>query len=133
MNKWKRLLDVRGTKYAYLGLAMIANLVWVLLFFSGVDWVILSYADITQGLDTTLMLGVFLGALTIAFFITQIANDGRGVTYGLYGGFAGMLIAVLATYASGLLAALVGLMAILGGFNGGTLGEGLRRVRQQNK
>lgn len=127
----QKLLDVRGTKYAYLGLAMIANLVWAVLLMSAIDWILANYATLVSGIDVSMMLGMFLGALAIAFGMSQFANDGRGVTYGIYGGLAGMVVVVILTFSSGLLAALVGLATLLGGFNGGTLGEGFRRARRK--
>jgi len=128
--KLSRMLDPRGTKYAYLGLAMAANIAWALIFFSLVDSLMLRYGDQMRGVDTTLMLGIFLGSLTIGFLITQLAKDRRGPTYGIYGGIAGLVVIVLMTWKTGLLSALVGFMAIFGGINGGTLGEMYRHVRQ---
>ena len=128
------MLDPRGTKYAYLVLAMVLNIAWALLFFSLMDSMMLRYGELMQGVDTTLMLGIFLGALTIGFLITLVAKDRRGPTYGIYGGIAGLVVIVLMTWKSGLLAALVGFMAIFGGINGGTLGEMSQQIqRKKNK
>lgn len=128
------MLDPRGTKYAYLILAMVLNIAWALLFFSLVDSMMLRYGSLMQGVDTTLMLGIFLGSLTIGFLITLIAKDRRGPTYGIYGGMAGLVVIVLMTWKSGLLAPLVGFMAVFGGINGGTLGEMYQQIqRKKNK
>ena len=128
--KLSRLLDPRGTKIAYLGLAMAGNVAWALVFFSLVDSMVARYGELMTGLDTTLMLGIFLGSLAIGFLISIIAKDKRGLTYGIYGGLAGMLVIGLMTWKSGLLSALVGLMAVFGGFNGGSLGEMFQRTRK---
>ena len=128
--KLSRMLDPRGTKIAYLVLAMVANVVWAIAFFSLVDSLMLRYGELMQGVDTTLMLGIFLGSLTIGFVVTQIAKDHRGPTYGIYGGIAGMVVIVLMTWKSGLLSALVAFMAIFGGINGGTLGEMYQKIRR---
>lgn len=125
------MLDPRGTKYAYLILAMVLNIAWALLFFSLMDTMMLRYGELMQGVDTTLMLGIFLGALTIGFLITLVAKDRRGPTYGIYGGMAGLVVIVLMTWKSGLLAALVGFMAIFGGINGGTLGEMYQQIQRK--
>ena len=125
------MLDPRGTKYAYLILAMVLNIAWALLFFSLMDTIMLRYGELMQGVDTTLMLGIFLGALTIGFLITLVAKDRRGPTYGIYGGMAGLVVIVLMTWKSGLLAALVGFMAIFGGINGGTLGEMYQQIQRK--
>ncbi|MFZ3071164.1 MAG: hypothetical protein WA110_08605 [Anaerolineaceae bacterium] len=133
MQKPSSVLDLRGTKIAYIILAMVANIAMAILFFSLVDWLMLTYGEQVTGVDTTLMLGIFLGSLLIGFLMSRIAKDGRGITYGLYGGLAGLVVVVLMTWKSGLLAALVGLMAVLGGYNGGSLGEGYRRVQKKNR
>ena len=129
--KLSRLLDPRGTKYAYLGLAMVLNIAWALLFFSLIDTMMLRYGELMQGVDTTLMLGIFLGSLTIGFLITLLAKDRRGPTYGIYGVIAGLVVIVLMTWKSGLLAPLVGFMAVFGGINGGTLGEMYQQVKKR--
>ena len=124
------MLDPRGPKIAYLVLAMLANIAWAIAFFSLVDSLMLRYGELMQGVDTTLMLGIFLGSLSIGFVVTQIAKDRRGPTYGIYGGIAGMVVIVLMTWKSGLLSALVAFMAIFGGINGGTLGEMYEKIRR---
>ena len=129
--KLSKILDPRGTKIAYLGLAMAGNVAWALLFFSLVDSLVARYGDLVTGLDTTLMLGIFLGSVTIGFLLSVIAKDKRGLTYGVYGGLAGMIVIGLMTWKSGLLSALVGLMAVFGGFNGGSLGEMVLRTRKR--
>jgi len=120
-----------GTKIAYLVLAMVGNVAMALLFFSLVDGLMARYSELVTGLDTTLMLGIFLGSLAVGFIVTMIAKDRRGLTYGVYGGLAGMLVIGLMTWKSGLLSALIGLMAVFGGFNGGSLGEMFQRTRKQ--
>lgn len=129
--KLSKILDPRGTKIAYLGLAMAGNVAWAILFFSLVDSLVARYGDLVTGLDTTLMLGIFLGSVTIGFLLSVIAKDKRGLTYGVYGGLAGMIVIGLMTWKSGLLSALVGLMAVFGGFNGGSLGEMYQRTRKR--
>jgi hypothetical protein len=129
--KLSKILDLRGTKIAYLVLAMVGNVAMALLFFSLVDGLIARYGELVTGLDTTLMLGIFLGSLAVGFIVTMIAKDKRGLTYGVYGGLAGMLVIGLMTWKSGLLSALIGLMAVFGGFNGGSLGEMFQRTRKR--
>ncbi|HOT99683.1 MAG TPA: hypothetical protein PLE00_03290 [Anaerolineaceae bacterium] len=129
--KLSKILDLRGTKIVYLVLAMVGNVAMALLFFSLVDGLMARYGELVTGLDTTLMLGIFLGSLAVGFIVTMIAKDRRGLTYGVYGGLAGMLVIGLMTWKSGLLSALIGLMAVFGGFNGGSLGEMFQRTRKQ--
>lgn len=129
--KLSKIVDPRGTKIAYLALAMVVNIAWALLFFGLIDGLVARYADLMTGLDTTLMLGIFLGSLATGFLISIIAKDKRGLTYGVYGGLAGMIVIGLMTWKSGLLSALIGLMAVFGGFNGGSLGEMFQRTRKR--
>ena len=129
--KLSKIFDPRGTKIAFLGLAMVANIAWALLFFSLVDALVARYGDLVTGLDTTLMLGIYLGSLSVGFGVAMIAKDKRGLTYGVYGGLAGLVVIGLMTWKSGLLSALVGLMAVFGGFNGGSLGEMAQRLRKR--
>lgn len=129
--KLSQILDPRGTKVAYLVLAMAGNIAWALLFFSLVDSLVARYGDLMTGLDTTLMLGIFLGSLTVGFLVSFIAKDKHGLTYGVYGGLVGMIVVGLMTWKSGLLSALVGLMAVFGGFNGGSLAEMVLRTRKR--
>ena len=56
-----------------------------------------------------------------------------GCTYGIYGGLAGLVTIVILVFSSPLLAGLVGLTSLLGGFNGGTLAEGFRFSRNNKK
>jgi len=129
--KLSKIVDPRGTKIAYLALAMVVNIAWALLFFGLIDSLVARYGDLMTGLDTTLMLGIFLGSLATGFLISIIAKDKRGLTYGVYGGLAGMIVIGLMTWKSGLLSALIGLMAVFGGFNGGSLGEMFQRTRKR--
>lgn len=136
MNNYKRPspFDPRGTKIAFLVLSALLNIAAGLAFFSLVDWLMLTYGDLVSGIDTTLMLGMFLISLMIGFVMSQIAADSRGVTYGVYGGLAGMVLSALRIWNSSLvLAALVGLVCVLGGYNGGMLGEGVRRMRAKQR
>ncbi len=129
--KIRKLLSLRGTKYAYIGLAMLANVIWIIFLLDVVLGDLARQAGIVSGLDIAMILGAFLGCALIAFIITLVAKDGRGPTYGIYGGLAGLVAVVILAYASGLLTVLVGLTALLGGFNGGMLGEGFRYSRKK--
>jgi Predicted spermidine synthase with an N-terminal membrane domain len=136
MNNYRRPspFDPRGTKIAFLVLSAILNIAAGLAFFSLVDWLMLTYGNLMSGIDTTLMLGIFLAALMIGYIMSQVAADGKGMTYGVYGGLAGLVLSVLRIWSSSLLlAALVGLVCVLGGYNGGMLGEGVRRMRAKQK
>jgi hypothetical protein len=132
-SRLQLIFDPRGTKTAFLLLSMAAQVAWVLAFFSIVDSLVLRMGESLNGVDTTLMLGIFLGEAVIGYFISSLAKDRRGMTYGVYGGLAALLVIVLMTWRSGLLAVLVGLMAVLGGYNGGFLAEMMRISRQRQQ
>lgn len=132
-SRLQLIFDPRGTKTAFLLLSMAAQVAWVLAFFSIVDSLVLRMGESLNGVDTTLMLGIFLGEAVIGYFISSLAKDRRGMTYGVYGGLAALLVIVLMTWRSGLLALLVGLMAVLGGYNGGFLAEMMRISRQRQQ
>ncbi len=126
--------DPRGTIIAFLVLSAVLNIAAGLAFFSLVDWLMLTYGNLMSGIDTTLMLGMFLASLMIGYIMSQVAADGKGMTYGVYGGLAGLVLSVLRIWSSSLLlAALVGLVCVLGGYNGGMLGEGVRRMRAKQR
>lgn len=131
--KLTQILDFRGTKYPFIILSMVLNVAWALIFFSLMDTMMQRYGDAMQGVDTSLMLGIFLGSLSIGFLMTLFTKDRRGATYGIYGGIAGLVVIVLMTWRSGLLAPLVGFMAIFGGINGGTLGEMYQQLQRKKK
>jgi|AMWB02.1.fsa_nt_gi hypothetical protein len=132
-SRLQLIFDPRGTKTAFLLLSMAAQVAWVLAFFSIIDSLVLRMGESLNGVDTTLMLGIFLGEAVIGYFISSLAKDRRGMTYGVYGGLAALLVIVLMTWRSGLLALLVGLMAVLGGYNGGFLAEMMRISRQRQQ
>lgn len=132
--KFLKLLDFRNTKYAFIILAMIANITWVIVFIDVIIARWMTQGGWASGMDVAMILGVFLGSAVIGFIVTLIAADGHGPTYGIYGGLAGLVtVVVLVFMSSAMLAALVGLTAVLGGFNGGMLGEGMRFSRNKKK
>lgn len=132
MPRLIKLLDPRGAKLAFLVLAAVLNVAWVLVFFDLIDSQIMRYGERFTGVDTTLMLGVFIGSLSIGFVLSRLAKDRRGITYGLYGGLAGLIAIAILLRESGVLLGLVGLVAVLGGYNGGMLGEVSQLPRRRN-
>lgn len=132
MPRLIKLLDPRGAKLVFLVLAAVLNVAWVLVFFDLIDSQITRYGERFTGVDTTLMLGVFIGSLSIGFVLSRLAKDRRGITYGLYGGLAGLIAIAILLRESGVLLGLVGLVAVLGGYNGGMLGEVSQLPRRRN-
>lgn len=134
MNKWAKILDPRGTKTWLFVLGIVVGAGWGVAFLALVDYLMQRYKDLIVGVDTTLMLGVFMGLVTIGFILALIARDKRGVTYGLYAGLACMVACGLILFRNSLtLVPLVGLMGPLGGFNGASLGVMFNRGRENRK
>lgn len=126
-----KLLDPRGLKLWIVLLAMILNLALTLVLFMAVDSVLMQRGGEMNGLDTTLMLGEFLVTILIGFGIALLANDQRGLTYGVYGAIPSFVAIVIIMFRSGLLAVMVGAMALLGGYNGGMIGARINFNRQK--
>jgi hypothetical protein len=133
MSNLAKIFNPKGTKYAFLVLGMLFAVVWVLAWFALVDYLLVHYSSLMSGVDTTLMLGVFMGIVGVAFFITTIAKDKRGLTYGVYAGLAGMVASGLLLRQSGLLAALVAGVSLFGGYNGGSLGELMQQMKARRR
>ena len=87
-----KIFSLKGTKYAFLVLGMLLAVGWVLVWFELVNRLIVGYGESVTGVDTTLMLGVFIGLIGVGFLTSMIAKDRRGLTYGVYAGLAGMAI-----------------------------------------
>jgi hypothetical protein len=122
MNFLAKLVNLRGLKVWVLILAMLVNLALTALLFSGVGFWMSRSGGWTEGMDIALMLGEFLLCALIGFGVTFIAHDRRGPSYAVWGAIASFVLVVILMYQSGLLALLVALMALLGGYNGGMLG-----------
>ncbi len=128
-----KIFSPKGTKYAFLVLGMLLAVGWVLVWFELVNRLIVGYGESVTGVDTTLMLGVFIGLIGVGFLTSMIAKDRRGLTYGVYAGLAGMAISGVMLWRSGLLAALVAGVALFGGYNGGSLGELYQIARARHR
>ena len=80
--KLTQILDFRGAKYPFIILSMVLNVAWALIFFSLMDTMMQRYGDAMQGVDTSLMLGIFLGSLSIGFLMTFYQRQaGRHLWY----------------------------------------------------
>ena len=134
MKKLIDWLNPRGTKTWLLILGIVLGGVWGVAFLALVDYLIQRYPKQITGVDTTLMLGIFVGIATLSFFLAILSKDKRGMTYGLYAGLACMVACGLILYRNSLtLVPLVGIMGPLGAFNGAGLGEMFNRSREARK
>ena len=68
-----------------------------------------------------LLIGEFIGPFVIGWFCGWLAFDDRGATYGIVGALGSVLMILLTLLASGWIAIFMSVVALAGGFNGGTL------------
>ena len=120
MNR-KSLFDVRGANGWIMALGVAANLLW-----SFFTLIIAFYIlDVSGGTIETVQVGLllseFLGPFIIAWFCGWLAFDDRGATYGVVGAIGSVLIILLTLLASGVIAILLSIAALAGGFNGGAI------------
>ena len=120
MNR-KSLFDVRGANGWIIALAVAANLLW-----SFFTLIIAFYIlDVSGGTIETVQVGLllseFIGPLIIGWFCGWLAFDDRGATYGVVGAIGSVLIILLTLLASGVIAILLSIAALAGGFNGGAI------------
>ncbi|MCB2209576.1 hypothetical protein KQH62_01665 [bacterium] len=129
MNFLAKLVNLRGLKVWVLLLTMLVSLGVTGLLFAGVGFWMSRNGGWSEGMDITLMLGQFLDSALIGFAVTFIAHDRRGPSYAVWGAIASFVLVIILMYQSGLLALLVALMALLGGYNGGMLGARMNLTR----
>ena len=120
MNR-KSLFDVRGANGWIIALGVAANLLW-----SFFTLIIAFYIlDVSGGTIETVQVGLllseFIGPLIIGWFCGWLAFDDRGATYGVVGALGSVLIILLTLLASGVIAILLSIAALAGGFNGGAI------------
>jgi hypothetical protein len=117
----KPLLDIRGANGWIIALGVAANLLW-----SFFTLIIAFYIlDVSGGTIETVQVGLllseFIGPLIIGWFCGWLAFDDRGATYGVVGALGSVLIILLTLLASGVIAILLSIAALAGGFNGGAI------------
>jgi len=131
MNFLIKILDPRGLKLWMVILALVLNLVLMGFLFMTANSVLVQQGGEFAGLDTALMLGAFMITFLIGFVIALLANDRRGPNYGVYGAIGSFVMITVIMVQSGLLALLVGAIALLGGYNGGMIGERINLNRKK--
>jgi hypothetical protein len=124
---FKRLTNIKG-----LNIWLLASAIGINLFFS-FALLFLNSLLINQAQDSGseifalgLMLASFIGPFLVAWLITTMAGDGRGPTYGFYGGIGAAVPLVIIVMAAGIIGILMICVALLGGLNGGLVAEAIR-------
>ena len=120
MNR-KSILDVRGVNGWIIALGVAANLLWTF-FTLIIGFYIL---DVSGGNIETVQVGLliseFIGSFIIGWFCGWLAFDDRGATYGVVGALGSVLMILFTLLASGVIAILLSIAALAGGFNGGAI------------
>ena len=123
MNWIINLFDLRGLKPWMLVLGFGLDLVLSFILFSGLANWLNQQGGWRSGTDLGLMLGQFLICGVVALGVTLLARDGHGPRYGLISAFGAFFLALVLFSQSLFLALIIGLSGLLGGYNGGLLGE----------
>ena len=129
MNFLVNLFDLRGLKFWIVALAVGLNLVLTGLFFVGMNALLAQQGGWANGMDIFLMLGVFVLSALIGFGFAYLTKSARGVSYAVWGAIGSFMMTTVLLYEAGILAFLVAVMALLGGYNGGVVGQRLSLKR----
>jgi hypothetical protein len=125
------LFDLRGLKLWAIALVLALNLVLTGLFFVAVNAILAQRGGWTEGMDIALMLGEFLLSALIGFGVAYLSRSERGMSYAVWGAIGSFAMTTVLFYEAGLLAFLVATMALLGGYNGGLVGQRLSLNRNR--
>jgi hypothetical protein len=124
---FKRLTNIKG-----LNIWLLASAIGINLFFSFalllLNFLLVSggQASSSELLPLGLMLASFLVPFLVAWLVTVMAGDGRGPTYGFYGAIGAAVPMVIIAMGAGTIGILMMCVALLGGINGGLIGEAIR-------
>lgn len=125
------LFDLRGLKLWLVALVLALNLVLTGFFFVGVNAVLTRQGGWADGMDIGLMLGVFLLSALIGFGVAYLTRSERGISYAVWGAIGSFAMTTVLLYETGILAFLVATMALMGGYNGGLVGQRLSLNRNK--
>ncbi|MBG0787334.1 MAG: hypothetical protein H0S79_19765 [Anaerolineaceae bacterium] len=129
MNFLMSLFDLRGLKIWRIIVALVLNLIVMSLFFVGLNALLIQQGGWGDGMDISLMLWVFLVSGLLGFGIAFLTRVERGVSYAVWGSIGSFAVVTVLMLEAGLLALLVALMALMGGYNGALIGQRLRQKR----
>jgi len=131
MNRIIKLFDLRGLNTWLFLLSVGINLLLTFFLFMGLTNWMSQRGGWMESADVLLILGEFLIGYLAGFGITLLAKDDRGPSYGVLGAIGSFVLVILFMYEAGILALIVAVSALLGGYNGGMLGERIRIGRQR--
>ncbi|MBG0771104.1 MAG: hypothetical protein H0S82_05310 [Anaerolineaceae bacterium] len=125
------LFDLRGLKIWRIIVALLINLLVMSFLFVGLNALLVQQGGWQDGMDISLMLWVFLASGLIGFGIAWLTRVERGISYAAWGSIGSFAVITVLMSESGLLALLVGFMALMGGYNGGLIGYRLNQKKQE--
>ncbi len=126
---FKRLMNTKGLGMWLLASAIGLNLIFqiVLLFVINLGIAATGAAGGGDVLQVLVLLASLIGPFVIGWIISGMAGDGRGPTYGVYGSFGAAVPLVFAFfYTRAIIIALMIVVVLAGGLNGGIFGEYMR-------
>jgi hypothetical protein len=124
---FKRLTNIKGLNMWLLASGIGINLFFSLALFL-LNFLLINKAQVISNelLSLVVMVATFIGSFLVGLLITFMAGDGRGPTYGFYGAFGAAVPMVVVVMAAGIIGILMMGVALLGGVNGGLVGEVIR-------
>ena len=117
----KSIFDVRGANGWIIALGVAANLLWSFFTLIIALYILDSRSGTIESVQVGLLLSEFIGSFLIGWFCGWLAFDDRGATYGVVGALGSVLIILLTLLASGVIAILLSIASLAGGFNSGAI------------
>jgi hypothetical protein len=117
----KPFLDIRGANGWIIALAIAANLLWSFFTLIIAFYILDVSGRSIETVQVGLLLSAFIGPFIIGWFCGWLAFDDRGATYGVVGALGSVFMILFTLLASGVIAILLSIAALAGGFNGGAI------------
>lgn len=131
MKRFLKLFDLRGLKAWVLLLGLGGNLLLTLSLFLGLTGWMDQSEDWIESANVILILGEFFIGYLVGLGAALLAKDDCGPHYGVLGAIGAFVSVIILIYEAGILALIIAVSALLGGYNGGMLGERIRIGRQR--
>jgi len=118
----KDIIKLRGINGWHLANTLGWNLLGTSLVLMSTRYFLEKKPTTTVFLQLFLFIGIFLVSLTGGLLFGRLAADNRGLTYGVLGSFASAALSLfLVVPSGGILGAMLAIISVAGGFNGGLL------------
>ena len=120
MNR-KSIFDVRSANGWIIALGVAANLLWSFFTFIIAFYILDVRGGTIETVQVGLLIGEFIGSFLIGWFCGWLAFDDHGTTYGIAGALGSVFMILVTLLASGVIAIMLSIAALAGGFNGGAI------------